>query len=85
MTCKKIPDIFKNYVAYMINIKNRKRDKNYENIIKISFIETVYKDSNISFRCLDGDNKKIYYKGFDNVTKILLLNYNLDCGAVLCV
>ena len=82
---KKIPDIFKNYVAYMINMKNKKRNDNYENSIKIPYIETLYKDSNISFRCLDGENKKIYYKGFDNVTKILLLNYNLDCGAVLCV
>ena len=80
---KKIPDIFKNYVAYMINIKNRKRNDNYENIIKIPFIETVYKDSNISFRCLDGENRKTDYKGFDNVTKILLLNHNIDCGAIL--
>ena len=80
---KKIPDIFKNYVAYMINMKNRKRNDNYENSIKIPYIEILYKDSNISFRCLDGENRKIYYNGFDNVTKILLDNYNLDCGAVL--
>lgn len=80
---KKIPDIFRNYVAYMINMKNSKQDNNYENTVRIPFIETIYKDSNISFRCLDGENKKTDYKGFDNVTKILLLNYNLDCGSVL--
>lgn len=80
---KKIPDIFRNYVAYMINMKNSKQDNNYENTVRIPFIETIYKDSNISFRCLDGENRKTDYKGFDNVTKILLLNHNIDCGAIL--
>lgn len=80
---KKIPDIFRNYVAYMINMKNSKQDNNYENTVRTPFIETIYKDSNISFRCLDGENRKTDYKGFDNVTKILLLNHNIDCGAIL--